>query len=144
MVSQDPREVLDEYLEKENLRRSEKRSQILEVFLDSTRHLTADELYRQVSEKHPEIGQATVYRALNLFVDAGICRALHLEEGATRYELLVGHEHHDHLVCTECGLYEEVVSPRIEELQEELAGAKGFKLKKHRLVLYGICSDCQQ
>ncbi len=144
MVSEDPGQILDEYLERENLRRSEKRRQILEVFLTSGRHLTADELYRQVSSKYTEIGQATVYRALNLFTDAGICRALHLEEGATRYELLPGHEHHDHLVCLECGHYEEVISPRIEELQEELACAKEFELKKHRLVLYGICSDCQQ
>jgi len=137
------KDKLNSYLEKEGMRRSQQREQILDEFLASKRHLTAEELYDLVKEKYPEIGQATVYRALKLFCEANICRTLNLQEGPARYEAIIGHEHHDHLICLDCGRFEEVVSPRIEELQQKLAEAKGYKLKEHRLVLYGLCSECR-
>ena len=142
MAFEKAKERLTEYSEEAGLRRSKTRQQILEVFLSNRRHLTAEELHELVREKYPSIGQATVYRALNLFCEAAICRALQFGGEAARYEALLGHEHHDHLVCEKCGRYEEVVSPRIEELQQQLAEDKGYHLKSHRLVLYGVCPRC--
>ncbi len=138
------KQKVNEYIEVEGLRHSKQREHVLEVLFSSGRHLTAEELYNLVKNKYPEIGQATVYRALKLFCQAGICRAVKLEEGPDRYETVVGHEHHDHLICLECGNFEEVISSRIEKLQEKLAEKNGYELKHHRLVLYGICPDCQK
>ncbi len=135
--------VLDEYIRRNNLRHSGQRTQILEVFLKTEKHLTAEELYNIVKKKNSSIGYATIYRSMKIFNDAGLCRVLLLEDGTTRYEHLYNHKHHDHLICTKCRKFVEIESPEIEALQEKLAKKNGFVLIKHRLELYGLCSACR-
>jgi Fur family ferric uptake transcriptional regulator len=136
--------IFEKYLRNKKLKHSEQRMKILEVFLKTERHLTADELYRKVKAKYPAIGYATIYRTLRLLCDCGLCRELRFDDGTVRYEHLYGHEHHDHLICIKCGKFIEVVEPEIEKLQERLAKRKGFILKKHRLQMYGICKNCSK
>ena len=138
------REILADYIRSRNMKRSEQRQLILDVFLKTERHLTADELYELVKKKNPAVGYATIYRTMKLFSEAGLCRELQVEDGVTRYEHLYNHEHHDHLICTECRKFIEIVSPEIEVLQEKIAKKNGFKLERHRLELYGTCSDCRK
>ena len=88
------------------------------------------------------MGVATVYRTLKLLCAAGLCRRLKVEGGPARYEHLYGHQHHDHLICTRCGTFVEVVDPEIERLQEKLSKIHGFTPQQHRMELYGICSNC--
>jgi Fur family ferric uptake transcriptional regulator len=137
------REVLSNYIRNKNMKHSDQRQQILGIFLKTESHLTAEELYLMVKKKIPSIGYATIYRTLKLFIEAGLCRELQVENGLNRYEHLYGHEHHDHLICTKCGKFIEIVSQEIEALQERIAKKKGFVLEKHRLELYGICSACR-
>ena len=137
------REILADYIRSRNMKRSEQRQLILDVFLKTEKHLTAEELYEIVKKKNPAIGYATIYRTMKLFNEAGLCRELQVEDGITRYEHLYNHEHHDHLVCTGCGNIIEIVSPEIEALQEKIAKKNAFTLKKHRLELYGLCKDCK-
>jgi Fur family ferric uptake transcriptional regulator len=136
-------EVLENFIRSKNLRRSEQRQQILDVFLKTERHLTAEDLYNIVKKKNPSIGYATIYRSLKLFSEAGLCRELQVDDGTTRYEHLYNHRHHDHLICTKCGKFVEIESPEIEALQDQLAKKNGFELIKHRLELYGLCSACK-
>lgn len=135
-------EILLEYLKSKNRKQSRQRDEILEVFLKSPRHLTSNELYRQVQKNNPAIGFATVYRTLKLLCTAGICREMALEDGVTRYERQQGHEHHDHLVCTRCGKMVEVVDQIIENHQERLFKKYGFHPQRHRMELYGTCRAC--
>jgi Fur family ferric uptake transcriptional regulator len=144
MPSRGRKQILESYIRGKKLKHSRQRVQILDTLIKSERHLTADELYREVKVVLPTIGCATVYRALKVFCESGICRDLRLEDGATRYELVRGDEHHDHLVCIECGRFQEVVDPKIEKLQEKLARTEGFTLKRHRLEMYGICRKCRK
>ena len=137
------RQVFREYIATKGLKQSAQRDVILEVFLKSEKHLTSDELYGMSRRRLPSIGHATVYRTLRLLCECGLCRGLKLEDGVTRYEHLYGHEHHDHLICTKCGKFVEVVDPEIEKLQEKLAKANGFVVKRHRLELYGTCKECR-
>ncbi len=134
--------VLDRYLSEKRLKHSRPRRAILEVFLGTERHLTADELYRLVRKRHPRLGFATVYRTLKLLCDCGLCREVSFEDGVARYEHLFGHDHHDHLICSRCGRVVEVVDPRIERLQARLARSHGFILHRHRMELYGLCRLC--
>jgi Fur family ferric uptake transcriptional regulator len=138
------REVLSNFIHSRNLKQSTQRQIILEIFLKTERHVTAEELYLIVKKHIPSIGYATIYRTLKLFTEAGLCRELQVENRLTRYEHLYDHEHHDHLICTECGKFVEIISPEIEVLQEKIAKKNGFVLEKHRLDLYGICSDCKK
>ncbi len=135
--------VLENFIRSKNLRRSEQRQLILDVFLKTESHLTAEDLYNIVKKKNPSIGYATIYRSLKLFSEAGLCRELQVVDGTTRYEHLYNHKHHDHLICTKCGKFVEIESPEIEALQNQLAKKNGFVLIKHRLELYGLCSACK-
>lgn len=138
------KEVFERYLRTKALKHSEQREKIMELFLQIEQHLTLDELYKIVSNKYPGIGQATVYRTMKLLCDCGLCQELKLEDGTTRYEHLFGHKHHDHLICTECGKFVEIVHPGIEKLQNKLFEKYGFHAQRHRMELYGICLSCKK
>ncbi|MHB9156366.1 MAG: Fur family transcriptional regulator [Endomicrobiales bacterium] len=134
--------IFEEYLATKNLKHSKQRDEILDMFLNTERHLTAEELYRLVKEKNQAIGFVTVYRTLKLICESGIGRELRFKDGPARYEHLYGHQHHDHLICTGCGQFIEVVDLEIERLQDKLFKTHGFTPEGHRMELYGICKKC--
>lgn len=143
MTPKNEKEIFEQYLCNKVLKHSGQRGKIVDVFLEIDQHLTLDELYRLVRKKHPGIGYATVYRTMKLLCACGLCRELKFEDGQTRYEHLYGHQHHDHLICTCCGKFVEVVDLEIERLQERLFAQHGFYPQRHRLELYGICQKCK-
>ena len=134
--------ILHNFINDKGLRHSKQRDLILAVFLGIERHVTIDELWAEVKHQNPSVGYATVYRAIKLFAESGLCSEIHLENGTTRYEHLFNHQHHDHLICTQCGKMVEVFNPEIEQLQDQLMKAQGFTPQYHRLSLYGRCPDC--
>ena len=115
------------------------RLKILELFQKAPlRHMTAEDVYRQTLLENMDVGLATVYRVLTQFEQAGILSRSHFESGKAVYELNAG-EHHDHLVCLDCGRVEEFCDPDIEQRQQRIAHAKGFELADHALSLYAHC-----
>ncbi|MFA4842755.1 MAG: transcriptional repressor [Candidatus Omnitrophota bacterium] len=136
--------IFEDYLTAKNLKHSEQRIEIMHTFLNTNRHLSADELYGIVHKNYPAIGYATIYRTLKLLCACGLSRELKFEDGTSRYEHLLGHKHHDHLICTKCGRFVEVVDPEIERLQERLAKLHGFYPERHRMELYGVCRKCKK
>ena len=136
--------IFEGYLAACKLKHSQQRKEITDVFLSIDRHLTADELYRIIKKKAPNIGYATVYRTLKLLCECGLCRELKFEDGTSRYEHLYEHRHHDHLICTKCGRFVEVIDQEIEHLQERLFKSHGFHPQRHRMELYGICERCKK
>jgi Fur family ferric uptake transcriptional regulator len=135
-------EILNSYLQENGLKHSRQREVILEHFLDTSGHMTVDDLYRVIHRKHPGIGRTTIYRALKLFVDAQLASSIELKDGLTRFEHKYRHAHHDHMICTECGTILEFVSPEIERLQDEISEAYGFSIDSHRHQIFGLCQKC--
>jgi Fur family ferric uptake transcriptional regulator len=120
------------------------RLKILELFQKgSQRHMTAEDVYRQLILQKMEIGLATVYRVLMQFEQADILKRSHFESERAVYELNEG-EHHDHLVCLDCGRVEEFYDAEIERRQNRVAAERGFALHDHSLSLYADCikTDC--
>jgi Fur family transcriptional regulator, ferric uptake regulator len=116
------------------------RLKIMELFQKSAqRHLTAEDVYRVLLLEHSDVGLATVYRVLTQFEQAGILSRSHFEGGKAVYELNEG-QHHDHLVCLDCGKVEEFFDAEIEKRQQAVAKAKGFALQDHALSLYANCT----
>jgi Fur family ferric uptake transcriptional regulator len=134
--------ALAEYLEGHNLKHTRQREAILEVFLGVKGHITSEELYQQVREKHPQIGYTTVYRTMKLLCEAGLASERHFDDGLTRFE--IEQEHHDHLVCTRCGCIVEFECSMIEQAQQDIVKRYGFRLLRHRHELYGHCPECQK
>lgn len=116
------------------------RIKILEVFqASSVRHLTAEDVYKALLAEGSDIGLATVYRVLMQFEQAGILSRNHFESGKSVFELDEG-QHHDHLVCLDCGRVEEFYDAEIESRQRAVAQERGFLLHEHALSLYATCS----
>ena len=121
------------------------RLKILEIFQQGRhRHMSAEDVFRELLEHKQDIGLATVYRVLTQFEQAGLLKRSNFESGRALFELNQG-EHHDHLVCLQCGRVEEFIDPDIEKRQMEIARAHGFQLQDHALALYGHCTkpDCK-
>ena len=119
------------------------RLKILEIFQNSAqRHLTAEDVFRVLLLERSDIGLATVYRVLTQFEQARILSRSHFESGKAVYELNEG-QHHDHLVCLDCGRVEEFYDAEIEKRQNAVAKAKGFAIIDHALSLYANCTKPQ-
>ena len=116
------------------------RLKILQIFQQGNqRHMTAEDVYRVLLEERSDIGLATVYRVLTQFEQAGILCRSHFESGKAVYETNEG-QHHDHLVCLDCGRVEEFYDAEIEKRQNNVATAKGFTIADHALSLYAHCN----
>ena len=116
------------------------RLKILEIFQKSTqRHMTAEDIYRVLLEERSDVGLATIYRVLAQFEQANILSRSHFESGKASYELNAG-QHHDHLVCLDCGKVEEFYDAEIEKRQHAVAKIKGFAIADHALSLYAHCT----
>jgi Fur family ferric uptake transcriptional regulator len=126
-------------LRKAGLKVTLPRLKILEILeSSSTRHLSAEDIYRLLLESNEDIGLATVYRVLTQFEAAGLVTRHHFEDGMAVFELNQG-THHDHIVCLDCGRVEEFVDSGIEERQTQVASRLGFAIRDHSLILYGHC-----
>ena len=115
------------------------RVKILEILENSeARHVSAEDVYKQLLANDEEIGLATVYRVLTQFEGAGLVERHQFDGGHSVFELNRG-THHDHIVCIRCGKVEEFVDESIEKRQREIATEKGFEIADHSLVIYGEC-----
>ena len=137
------KEIFLEHIQKAGLRRTGQRDLILEIFLRTEDHLTSEDLYWLVQKEDPTVGHTTVYRTLKLLTDAGLAREVRFGDNKTYYEHHYNHQHHDHMICTECGKVIEFFSQDIEELQDQMADKFGFRLSHHCLRMWGVCLECQ-
>lgn len=123
--------------EAKGLRMTDQRRTIAAVLETSEDHPDVEELYSRASGRDPKISIATVYRTVKLFEEAGIIDKLEFGDGRARYED-AERDHHDHLIDMHSGEVIEFVDPDIEKLQEKIAAKLGYKLKGHKLELYGV------
>lgn len=135
-------EAFREYLSEEGLKATRQRTLIVETFDRLGEHVSVEDLLAAVKERDAAIGYATVYRTLKLLVDGGLASIRHFGDGFARFEPRM-EEHHDHLICEDCGKIVEFHDEEIERLQEVLAKRLGFRLTRHRHELYGLCEDCR-
>jgi len=119
------------------LRMTDQRRTIAAVLQESDDHPDVEELYARASARDPRISIATVYRTVKLFEEAGILDKHEFGDGRARYED-AERDHHDHLIDMNSGEVIEFCDPEIEQLQEKIAAKLGYKLKGHKLELYGV------
>lgn len=138
------RRNFEDYLKECNLRLTPQRSLIFEKAFETHEHFTAENFLDWLKGEGHEVSRATLYRTLGLLVEGGFLEALDVGSGEALYEHVLGHRHHDHLICTECGRIEEFHDAEIERRQEEIAKARGFTMTSHDLRLMGVCAKCQR
>jgi len=143
-AARDAVDALEAYLRERELKMTGPRRKVLEVFLGIESHVTAEELFEAVKKVDPGIGQATVFRTVKLLEEAGLARAACRDDGPRRFEHAYRHEHHDHLVCTDCGAIVEFEEPEIERAQARVYRSHGYEPVAHSLELRGRCPACRR
>ncbi|APS00952.1 transcriptional repressor [Pajaroellobacter abortibovis] len=139
------RNLLQDYMIKQGLRSTDQRRLIVDTFFAAESHISIEELLAKVRKVDARVGYATVYRTLRLLTKSGVALERHFGDGLTRYELAdSATDHHDHLICIECGAIQEFKEPSIERLQEAIAIQYGYVLCNHKHEMYGICPLCQK
>ncbi|MGZ3689737.1 MAG: Fur family transcriptional regulator [Bdellovibrionota bacterium] len=134
------KDLLQKYMESEKLKSSDQRWKIAETILTMGGHLDAQGIVELVHQKDPTIGAATVYRNLKVLCDAGILKeSLTDREGRVMYEP-VDEEHHDHIICVDCGEIFEFHDDQIESQQSQVAREMKFEEVRHRHVVYARCA----
>jgi Fur family ferric uptake transcriptional regulator len=133
-----------EFLRRSGLKTTHQREAIVEIFLRTEGHISIEELLLRVRRKHPGVGYATVYRTLKLLADSGLAAARQFGDGQTRYEVGGDTEHHDHMICQQCGYIAEFHDEELEQLQDRIAERLGgFQVVRHKHELYGLCPKAQ-
>jgi Fur family transcriptional regulator, ferric uptake regulator len=131
------------YLREQNLPVTLQRLAIADAVLSADEHLSADEIARAVRARGSNVGTATVYRTLDILVASGLVVERDFGEGFKRFEAARDVPQHEHLLCTVCGRVVEFRDERLERITTLHAEAHGFARQRHRLVIYGVCGDCQ-
>jgi len=134
-----------EELKDVGLKATQPRLKILSVLEQNReRHMSAEDVYRALMGTGDDLGLATIYRVLTQFESAGLVIRHHFAGGHAVFELDSG-EHHDHIVCIDCGRVTEFVDSTIERRQITIAKKHGFRLADHSLVMHGHCErkDCE-
>lgn len=127
------------HLKNAGLKATLPRLKVLSLFETSEeRHLSAEDVYRMLLTAGDDVGLATVYRVLTQFEQAGLLLRHHFEGDKSVFELNKG-EHHDHIVCLQCGRVEEFYDAAIEERQKKAAADRGFTVHDHSLHIYADC-----
>jgi Fur family ferric uptake transcriptional regulator len=132
----------EKFVRSKGLKLTSQRRRILKKVFSNHRHFTADEVHDMFKRTRDRISRATVYRTLALLVEGGFLDVLDLGGDRKYYEHILGHEHHDHIVCLSCERIVEFQEPLIEKLQEEVARRLGFRISSHSLRLFGYCAEC--
>ena len=120
----------------------EDRFNILEVFLQTEKHLTIDELIKLLEENGYNFEPDFIMDTLKLMVRFGFAKKNRFNNGHVRYEHMHLGQHHDHMICTKCKKIVEFSEDRLENLQVQIAAAHGFHMLQHKMEIYGICSEC--
>jgi Fur family ferric uptake transcriptional regulator len=134
--------TFENFLRSKNLKHSKPRNDIVEVFLASEGHLSAQELYALVKNRNPRVGFATVYRTLKLLEECGLARTMDYGDGTVRYE--PDRFQHHHIICTSCNRTVEFLSPELESLLQQVQKTHHFVPQSHAVRILSTCKDCNQ
>lgn len=141
-VHRQEKEQFKKLFQQEHIDRFEDRFHILEIFLQTEEHLTADELIEVLEANGHRFSAEFVRDTLKLMCRFGFASKNRFDNGVVRYEHRHLGQHHDHMVCTKCKGIFEFQNDRLEDLQLQIAASRGFHMLQHRMEIYGICSSC--
>ncbi|MFD1179689.1 peroxide-responsive transcriptional repressor PerR [Paenibacillus puldeungensis] len=128
-------------LKNNGVRITPQRHAILTFLMESMSHPTADEIYRSLEPRFPNMSVATVYNNLKMLIEAGMVRELTYGDNSSRFDADVSN--HYHIICERCGKIKDFMYPSLEDVEQKAAEMTGFQISGHRLELYGVCNECR-
>ncbi|WP_423241360.1 peroxide-responsive transcriptional repressor PerR [Oceanobacillus zhaokaii] len=128
-------------LKDSGVRITPQRHAVLEYLLTSMVHPTADEIYKALESKFPNMSVATVYNNLRVLREVGLVRELTYGDASSRFDCNT--TEHYHIICNECGKIVDFQYPSLQEVESLAEQVTGFNVSHHRLEIYGTCEDCK-
>jgi Fur family ferric uptake transcriptional regulator len=122
-------------------RRTASRRVIIEVVLDASDHLSAEEIAARVQERLSDVTMSTVYRTLSALEDIGVLDHTHLGHGRAVYHLVA--EGHQHLYCERCNRVLELPGQKLDAFARMLERDFGFELDRRHFAIGGLCEFCR-
>jgi Fur family ferric uptake transcriptional regulator len=139
MKTQQPKEILRDFLKESNHRITSERFEVLEAAMTFNEHFSADELFIAMKRKKSSVSRATVYNTIDLLVKCNLISERNFGENIKRYESTYKKQSHDHLICNDCGRIIEFSSEKINEVRAETCEKLGFEAASHSFYIYGKC-----
>ncbi len=133
-------EIFAEFLKKKGYRSTPERAMVLNEIYASPGHFDADEIFIRMKQKGSNISRATVYNTLELLVECNLVSQNSFGHKHLHYERTYGYEHHDHIICEDCGKVFEFTNPKIEEQQQVVCAKMGFEMERHTLQIFARCT----
>jgi Fur family transcriptional regulator, peroxide stress response regulator len=133
------KEALDT-LKETGVRITPQRHAILEYLINSMSHPTADDIYKALEGKFPNMSVATVYNNLRVFREVGLVKELTFGDASSRFVFVTSH--HYHVICEKCGKIVDFLYPGLDEVEHLASHVTGFKVENHRMEIYGTCPEC--
>ncbi len=131
------------YIKEKNLKFTQQRETILDEILNTKGHFQVEDIVHNIKNKNINVSRATVYRTLNILKDMGLVTEVIKFDNKTIYEISLK-DHHDHLICTNCGKIIEFHEEEIEKLQDKICKNYQFTPSFHRLEIFGLCKECSK
>ncbi|HZH61743.1 MAG TPA: peroxide-responsive transcriptional repressor PerR [Metabacillus sp.] len=129
-------------LKQTGVRITPQRHAILEFLVDSMTHPTADDIYKALEGKFPNMSVATVYNNLRVFREVGLVKELTYGDASSRFDFVTSD--HYHVICESCGKIVDFSYPGLDEVEALAAHVTGFKVSHHRMEIYGLCNSCEK
>jgi Fur family ferric uptake transcriptional regulator len=136
--------IIEKHMRERGYRWTSQRRLIARVALAHHDHFSAEQLLEMCRRHDRSVSRATVYRTLAMLESAGFVEGLETGDGGRKFEHVLGHRHHDHMVCTACGKIIEFYDEALERRQDVAARRRGFHIKSHSLKLFGVCDNYQK
>ena len=134
------RDALDT-LKSTGVRITPQRHAILEFLIQSMIHPTADDIYKALETKFPNMSVATVYNNLRVFREAGLVKELTYGDSSSRFDFVTND--HYHIICDSCGKIVDFHYPGLDEVEQLASHITGFQVNGHRMEVHGTCPTCK-
>ena len=138
------KEIFLDHLKRAGFKRTSQRELILDVFLKTEGHSSAEEMYQFVKAEDPSVGFTTVYRTLKLLAECRLASEVAFHDGIARYEHQYNRRSHHHMVCTGCGSSVEFFSNEVDKLERDIGRKYHYMTTRHSFQIYGVCEDCRK
>ena len=135
--------LLSNALKKEGLRHTIQRQAVWDEIKSNDDHRDAEQIYSALRKNNLNVSRATVYRTIDVLYKNNLIRKIELGDSPSKYENKVNSDHHDHIICVQCGRIAEFVDDKIESQQDKIIDKLGFKMIRHIHQLFVLCKDCQ-